>query len=193
VPQRRKRLVLLGSRLAPISLPPATHGPGTSNPNYVGAWQTIAHLPAIEAGESHAITMNHRAAGLSPLNARRIAATPHDGSRLDWDEDLRLTCHKKTYTGHTDVYGRIRTEGPAPALTTRCISLSNGRYGHPTQNRAISVREAACLQTFREDFVFSGNLNSMARQIGNAVPVLMAQKIGESLIAHVSAARGGTL
>ena len=73
---------------------------------------------------------------------------------------------------------------PSAALTTRCISLSNGRFGHPTQNRAISVREAACLQTFPMDFKFRGNLNSMARQVGNAVPVAMAQVFGELIIKH---------
>ncbi|MEI9813051.1 MAG: DNA cytosine methyltransferase [Acidobacteriota bacterium] len=78
--------------------------------------------------------------------------------------------------GHTDVYGRLRWKQPASALTTRCISLSNGRFGHPTQDRAISVREAASLQTFPRTFIFHGSLNSMARQIGNAVPVMLARR-----------------
>ena len=73
---------------------------------------------------------------------------------------------------------------PASGLTTKCISLSNGRFRHPEQNRAISIREAARLQTFPRGYKFMGNLQSQARQIGNAVPPLMAQKIGESILAH---------
>jgi DNA (cytosine-5)-methyltransferase 1 len=77
----------------------------------------------------------------------------------------------------------MRKEMPASGLTTRCLSLSNGRFGHPTQDRAISVREAASLQTFPRDFVFLGNLEAMATQIGNAVPVLLAQRFGEWFVA----------
>lgn len=185
VPQSRRRLVLLASNLGPICIPPPTHGPGTSNPSLPKAWDWISHLPAINAGETHAVVPNHRAAKLSPLNLRRIAATPVGGDRKAWPKALELNCHKK-HSGHTDVYGRMIKHQPSAALTTRCISLSNGRFGHPTQNRAISVREAACIQTFPMDFIFQGSLNSMARQVGNAVPVLMAQVIGESVIRHYS-------
>ncbi len=102
---------------------------------------------------------------------------------MDWPEQLELECHK-THVGHTDVYGRMLKDRPAAALTTRCISLSNGRYGHPTQNRAISVREAARIQTFPPDFRFFGSLNSMARQVGNAVPVELARVCGLLMIDH---------
>lgn len=183
VPQSRRRLVLLASQLGPICIPPATHGLGTSNPNIPKAWDWISHLPAIHAGETHARVPNHRAARLSPLNLRRIAATPVGGDRRDWPEALELNCHKE-HSGHTDVYGRMIKNQPSAALTTRCISLSNGRFGHPTQHRAISVREAACIQTFPMDFIFHGSLNSMARQVGNAVPVLMAKVIGEFIVRH---------
>ena len=185
VPQRRRRLVLLASRLGPICIPPPTHGPGTSNPSLPKVWDWISHLPAIHAGETHARVANHRAAKLSPLNLRRIAATPVGGDRRDWPGALELNCHKE-HSGHTDVYGRIIKHQPSAALTTRCISLSNGRFGHPTQNRAISVREAACIQTFPMEFIFQGSLNSMARQVGNAVPVLMAKVIGDSIVRHRS-------
>lgn len=185
VPQSRRRLVLLASRLGEICVPPPTHGPGTSNPSLPKAWDWISHLPAIQAGESHPSVPNHRAAKLSPLNIRRIAATPVGGDRRDWPEALELDCHKK-HPGHTDVYGRVVKHQPSAALTTRCISLSNGRFGHPTQNRAISVREAACIQTFPMDFILQGSLNSMARQVGNAVPVLLANVIGDSIVRHYS-------
>lgn len=183
IPQSRRRLVLIGSRLGPIEIPPPTCGPGTDHPDLPTVWEWISHLPPIEAGETHAEIANHRAAKLSPLNLCRIAATPIGGDRRAWPPALVLPCHKE-HTGHTDVYGRMMKDRPSAALTTRCISLSNGRFGHPTQNRAMSVREAACIQTFPMDFVFHGNLNSMARQVGNAVPVAMARVFGEQVIRH---------
>ena len=183
VPQSRRRLVLLASRLSPIEIPPPTHGYGTDHPDLPTVWEYISHLPPIESGETHATVVNHRAARLSPLNLRRIATTPIGGDRRDWPKELELPCHQK-HSGHTDVYGRMLKDQPSAALTTRCISLSNGRFGHPTQNRAVSVREAACIQTFPEDFIFNGNLNSMARQVGNAVPVAMAKVFGDWIIRH---------
>ncbi len=184
VPQRRKRLVLIASLLSEIKLPPRTHGPGTTNPSYSTVWDWISLFPPIAAGETHLDIPNHRAAMLSDMNLRRIRATPLGGGRLDWPEELVLECHTKEYSGHTDVYGRMHRDRPASGLTTRCISLSNGRFGHPEQDRAISVREAASIQTFAENFVFFGNLNSMARQIGNAVPVTLAQIFGEMFLIH---------
>ena len=88
----------------------------------------------------------------------------------------------------------MRWDAPASGLTTRCISLSNGRFGHPEQDRAISVREAACLQTFPRNFLFYGSLAAMARQVGNAVPVEMAKVFGEAFVRHYESfsARGGT-
>lgn len=183
VPQSRRRLVLLASILAPIKIPPPTHGPGTGKPDLPTVWESISHLPPIEAGETHAEIPNHQAAQLSPRNLRRIALTPVGGDRRDWPPELELQCHRK-HSGHTDVYGRMIKDRPSAALTTRCISLSNGRYGHPTQNRAISVREAACIQTFPMDFIFRGALTSTARQVGNAVPVAMAKVFGEAIICH---------
>ena len=92
VPQRRRRIVVLASRYGPIEIPPPTHGPDTANPEIPTVWQWISDLPPIEAGEEHAGIMNHRAARLSPLNLRRISATPEGGNREDWSEDLRLNC-----------------------------------------------------------------------------------------------------
>jgi DNA (cytosine-5)-methyltransferase 1 len=181
VPQKRRRLVLLGSRLGNIDLPAKTHGTDSGLAAFSTVGQWISELPPIEAGEDCPLVLNHRAAMLSPLNLRRINATPPGGTRLDWPKELALACHSR-HSGHTDVYGRLRMDQPASALTTRCISLSNGRFGHPVQNRALSVREAASLQTFSRDFRFFGNLNSMARQIGNAVPTLLAKCLAEPFI-----------
>ena len=175
----------MGSLHGPIRLPEETHGPGTSNQSYETVRDWISHLPAIGAGEEHPEVVNHRAARLSALNLERVQATPEGGGRGDWPDALRLDCHKG-FDGYSDVYGRMSWDSPASGLTTRCISYSNGRFGHPEQNRAISIREAACLQTFPEDFVFKGSMNSMARQIGNAVPVRLAKVFGRRFIEHLT-------
>nr|VFK21242.1 MAG: DNA (cytosine-5)-methyltransferase 1 [Candidatus Kentron sp. LPFa] len=181
IPQRRRRFVLVASHLGAIELPKPTHGPGREYPSYETVRDTIGDMekyPPLDAGETHPEIPNHRAARLSGRNLARLRNTPEGEMRRDfWPEELQLPCYSK-YGGHTDVYGRMRWDAPATGLTTRCISLSNGRFGHPKQDRAISVREAAALQTFPDDFVFSGSLNAQARQIGNAVPPLLAEIFG---------------
>lgn len=184
IPQRRRRLVLMASRLGPVVLPPPTHG-GNSGASLARVWDWIGDLPPLDAGGSEPTVPDHEAMNLSPTNLERIAAIPVNGNRLSWPAELELECHQGGHKGHTDVYGRMLKDRPAPALTTRCISLSNGRFGHPEQNRAISVREAASLQTFSRNFRFAGTLTSRARQIGNAVPVLLAQQVGEAFGRHV--------
>ena len=179
VPQTRKRLVLLAQRAGKVSLPAATHGP--IGLPYATVRDAIGHLPAIEAGATHPGDPHHQAAELSELNLRRIASTPEGGGRESWPEDLRLDCHRD-HVGHSDVYGRLAWDKMASGLTTRCISYSNGRFGHPVQNRALSVRETALLQTFPPDYKFAGNLASRARQIGNAVPPAMAFAVGRHIL-----------
>lgn len=184
VPQSRRRLVLLASRHGPIGLPLATHGSGAGSPRYATVRDWIGELPAIAAGENHPRVPNHRAASLSKRNLERIRATPEGGSHRCWPTRLKLRCHEAT-GGYSDVYGRMSWDRPASGLTTRCISYSNGRFGHPEQDRAISVREAASLQTFPLDFEFTGSLGSMARQIGNAVPVRVATVVGNHVKRHL--------
>ena len=184
VPQTRRRLILLASRHGAIQLPPRTHGPGTENPDYLTVADAIGDLPPIGAGEEHPDIANHRAAGLSRINLLRIRATPEGGGQSDWPESLRLDCHRRT-KGFSDVYGRLSWTKPASALTTRCVSYSNGRFGHPSQDRAISAREAAYLQTFPLSFRFRGGLTSVAKQIGNAVPVRFATIVGEHVNLHL--------
>ena len=189
VPQRRARLILLASRIGPIGFPAKTHGPETAHPQYstVADWIGDAErFPPIAAGETCQDVQKHRAAGLSPLNLQRIQATSAGGDWRDWPAELVPECHEK-FSGYPDVYGRLEWDKLAPTLTTRCISYSNGRFGHPEQDRAISVREAACLQTFSDEFIaqLQGGLTSQARQVGNAVPMLLAQRFGEYLIHHV--------
>jgi DNA (cytosine-5)-methyltransferase 1 len=191
IPQRRRRLVMLASRLGEITFPGPTHGPGRRP--YATVEDAIGSMPPLDAGRSDPTIANHRAAGLSPVNMQRIRATREGGGREDWPPDLYPECHRDGYEGHTDVYGRLRWNAPASGLTTRCISYSNGRFGHPDQDRALSVREAARLQTFADTFEFVGSLNSMARQVGNAVPVQLARRFGRYLmhVAIVSNERAG--
>lgn len=176
VPQHRPRLVVLASRLGPVSLPAPTHGAGRHP--YATVRDAIAHLPAIAAGGEHPEIPNHKASGLSETNLRRIQAIPPGADRRAWSDDLKLACHEGV-DGYTDVYGRMAWDRPAPALTTRCNSISNGRFGHPCQHRAVSAREAAALQSFPDDFVFVGSMEAVSRQIGNAVPPLLARRLAE--------------
>ena len=112
---------------------------------------------------------------------QRISVLKEGQDRRNWDDELKLKCHKD-HKGHTDVYGRLSWDKPSVTLTTKCISLSNGRFGHPEQNRALSVREAAAIQTFDDDFIFCGNLGATAKQVGNAVPVEFARILGVQIV-----------
>lgn len=182
VPQNRRRYVLIASRLFKPVIPQSTHGNKEGLLPYRTVRQTISKYPKIKAGEKNTQFPNHQCANLSELLLKRIKATPHDGgSRTDWPKYLILDCHKN-FKGHTDVYGRMKWDEPSPTLTVKCFSLSNGRFGHPEQNRAISLREAAALQTFPDDYVFYGSVQEVGRQIGNAVPVLLAKVMGEYIL-----------
>ena len=187
VPQNRQRLILIAALNGSPGMPPTTHGEGGLP--YVTVGDTIGRYPPLNAGEADPELANHRACSLSPLLLQRLQATPEGGGRFDWPEHLRLQCHDG-HDGHFDVYGRLRMDRPSVTLTTRCVSLSNGRFGHPIQDRALSAREAAALQTFDDTFLFQGGMNSVARQIGNAVSVRLARAFGEHLVAHRRAVLG---
>lgn len=177
VPQTRRRLVLLASQGAIPRLPAATHASRMCTVR-----DAIGHYPAIEAGETSDQVANHVAARVMEWNLERLRHTPIDGGdRRSWPDELALDCHQKT-SGYTDVYGRMAWERPAPTLTGRCNSISNGRFGHPEQNRAISLREAAAIQTFPDDYVFHGPNSHIAKQIGNAVPVEFAAVLGRHIL-----------
>lgn len=186
IPQTRRRLVLLASRIGGIDLIPATHDKGS----YVSVRETIGNLPPLKAGEICPTDSLHQCRALSPLNLERIKATPYGGGWKDWPEDLRLECHKKeggkTYSS---VYGRMVWDEPAPTMTTQCTSIGSGRFGHPEQDRAISAREAALLQSFPMSYRFFPNeqsvsLTTISRYIGNAVPPKLGEVIAESIINH---------
>ncbi len=187
IPQTRKRIVLLASRLGRINLIPPTH----TKEKYRTVRQTIEKLPPLEAGEICSTDPFHRARSLSELNLKRIKATPANGSWRDWDENLKLVCHKKT-SGKSfgSVYGRMNWDEPAPTMTTLCTGLGNGRFGHPEQNRAISLREAAMFQTFPKNYKFFSpkeeiSITKASRYIGNAVPPRLGKITAKSIILHI--------
>lgn len=187
IPQTRKRLVLLASRLGEIELIAPTH----TKDNYVTVRDTIGNLPPLHAGEQCPTDGLHRCRELSPLNMKRIMATPYGGSWKDWPEELVLDCHKKEGgKSFGSVYGRMTWDEPAPTMTTLCTGIGNGRFGHPVQNRAISAREAALFQTFPTTYRFFQNekevaLTKVSRYIGNAVPPRLGEIIAESIKKHI--------
>jgi DNA (cytosine-5)-methyltransferase 1 len=124
---------------------------------------------------------------LSETNLKRVRATPEGGDRRHWPDELLLDCHRRKDAGYTDVYGRLWWDAPATGLTTRCTSLSNGRFGHPEQDRALTVREAASLQTFARRFEFTGTLSAQSAQVGNAVPPALAERFARQFLRHVDA------
>jgi len=187
IPQTRKRIVLLASRIGKITLIAPTH----KKENYKTVRQTIGELPSIKAGEVCSSDPLHRARSLSELNLKRIKATPINGSWRDWDESLQLECHKKT-SGKSfgSVYGRMNWDEPSPTMTTLCTGLGNGRFGHPEQDRAISLREAAMFQTFPKGYKFFSpkeeiSITKASRYIGNAVPPKLGEITAKSIIRHL--------
>ncbi len=188
IPQTRKRLVLLASRLGDIDLIPPTHNKN----NYVTVKDVIGNLPPIEAGKGCSTDTLHRCRSLSSINLQRLEATPYGGSWRDWPKELMLECHKReSGKSFGSVYGRMVWEEPAPTMTTLCTGIGNGRFGHPMQNRAISAREAALFQTFPITYKFFPNeqevsLTKASRYIGNAVPPRLGEVIAESIMSHIS-------
>ena len=155
------------------------------------AWRAISHLKPLQAGEADPNDSLHSACRLSPLNLRRIKASSPGGTWRDWDESLVAKCHQKA-TGETypSVYGRMEWDIPAPTITTQSFGYGNGRFGHPEQDRAITLRESAILQTFPDTYRFldkaeKPRFSVLGRLIGNAVPVRIGELVAESLFRHL--------
>ena len=187
IAQKRQRLVLLASKLGEIELISPTH----QKDNYVPIKEVIGKLKAIKDGEKDEKDPLHRARKLSPLNLQRIKQLKEGENWTNLSEDLISPCHKtekgKTFT---IAYGRMKWNEPSPTITTHCIGFSNGRFGHPVQDRAISLREAALLQSFpiHYDFIDNEkptNITNLARHIGNAVPPRLGEIIAESIKKHL--------
>lgn len=185
VPQKRNRLVLLASQYGSIDLIPTTH----KTP--VTVREAIGHLEVISNGEQSIVDPLHRASKLSKMNEKRIKQSIQGGTWKDWDKELLLSCHKKdTGKGYKSVYGRMKWDEPSPTITTQFYGYGNGRFGHPVQNRALSLREGAILQSFPEDYDLglgedNYNMRKIGTHIGNAVPVKLAEAIGISILKHL--------
>ncbi|RKZ28712.1 DNA (cytosine-5-)-methyltransferase [bacterium] len=188
IPQTRTRLVLLASKYGPIELLPRT----TSKNEYKTVGETIRDLEPIEAGQVSQKDPLHRACGLSEINMKRMKQSKPGGTWRDWDESLLLSCHKKdTGKSYCSVYGRMKWDEPSPTITTQFYNYGTGRFGHPEQNRALSLREGALLQTFPRDYKFIDpqngeiSIKKLGIHIGNAVPVDLAYIIGKSILEHL--------
>ncbi|MGW8904419.1 DNA cytosine methyltransferase, partial [Heyndrickxia sporothermodurans] len=187
VPQNRKRLLLLASKLGTIKLIEPLFREG----EFVTVREAIGFLPPISSGEVSEHDPMHRSVKLNDTNLKRIEQSIPGGTWRDWDEDLILSCHKKkTGKSYPSVYGRMEWDKPAPTITTKFYGYGNGRFGHPEQNRAISYREGALLQTFPNDYKFLSSsepvsFKQLGIQIGNAVPVKLGEVIGDSIIQHL--------
>lgn len=186
VPQQRNRLVLLASRHGPINLIAPTHVPS----KHRTVADALKKLAPINAGNSHEKDPLHHSASLTPINLKRIKASRPGGTWRDWDKSLVADCHRKS-SGKTypSVYGRMRWDQPSPTITTQFYGFGNGRFGHPEQHRAISIREGAILQSFPRSYKFLKKgqqiqLNFLGRLIGNAVPVKLGAVIGLSIKRH---------
>ena len=180
VPQTRKRFILVASQHGLPRLPKRTT---KKRFNTVG--DSIRRFPAIAHGEESDSHKNHVARKLLPHHLRIVEAVPaNGGSRRDVaDTSILLKCHQKNPDAHKDVFGRMSWDLPAPTLTCRCTDVYCGRFIHPEQHRGISLREAAALQTFDNQYEFFGDsILEQARQIGNAVPVRLAKLLGDSIL-----------
>jgi DNA (cytosine-5)-methyltransferase 1 len=188
IPQYRQRIVLLASLLGPIDILQTSD----LRIKKRTVRQAIGSLPRLRAGEIDESDPFHQACTLSPINLRRIKASKPGGTWRDWKNDLVAECHKKG-SGKTypSVYGRMKWDEPAPTITTQFFGFGNGRFGHPQQDRAISLREGAILQSFPRGYDFAPrgdviNKKVIGRLIGNAVPVKIGQIIGKSIVRHVA-------
>ena len=178
VPQSRKRLVLLASKIGKISFPKPRNSKFTVT-------DFIRDLPAIEDGEVSAADPAHASLRLSEINKLRIRQSKPGGTWKDWDESLVSDCHRRAY--YPASYGRMRWDSPAPTVTTQFCYYSTGRFGHPEQDRAISVREGALLQSFPPEYKLVEqntpiSIRETTRHIGNAVPVKLAEALGKSIV-----------
>jgi DNA (cytosine-5)-methyltransferase 1 len=185
VPQSRNRMVLLASKHGRIEMIAPTH----IKPKTVR--DAIEGLPVLSAGGVAANDRLHTSSSLSEKNILRIKVSKPGGSWKDWPTELIAKCHlKEKGKTYRSVYGRMEWDKPAPTMTTQCYGFGNGRFGHPEQNRAISLREAAILQSFPQDYLFVSDSNqvtftTLGRMIGNAVPVDLGRAIARSINLHL--------
>ncbi|WP_373497302.1 DNA cytosine methyltransferase [Aquiflexum sp.] len=187
IPQKRRRLVLLASRFGQIDMISPTH----KKDNYKTVRDAIAHLEPLNNGEKSQMDKLHFTTKLTDINLKRIKSSVPNGTWEDWENSLRLECHKKE-SGKTykAVYGRMSWDEPSPTITTQFYNYGTGRFGHPEQNRALTIREASILQSFPSSYKFVEKNNEVlltriGTHIGNAVPVNLGYAIGKSILKHL--------
>jgi len=187
VPQTRKRLVVLGSLAGKVDMPHPTHGPGRK-PRITVRDAIEGRLAPIKLKDSEILGGPEKVnwnvvRNLTPLSVARLRATKAGASRVQLPEDLRPSCHKGTYAGFSNVYGRMSWDEPSPTITGGCTTLSKGRFGHPSLLRTISVREAALLQSFPESYKLkSHKMERVCDVIGNALPPRFAKAMAKSFV-----------
>jgi DNA (cytosine-5)-methyltransferase 1 len=179
VPQHRRRMIIVGLHDLDVF-----EWPNQSADDPPTVREALRGLPSPPLdGSPHKLVANHyRERRLSKLNIERIRHVPEGGGREDLPEHLVLNCHKGSHR-HLDTYGRLAWDKPSGTITARFDSFTRGRFGHPVEDRSITLREGARLQSFPDDFVFLGNREDGARLIGNAVPPALAHAIGDALAA----------
>lgn len=187
VPQVRKRVFYCGwldRELAPFRFPATTVPPE----GFRTVWEAIADLPAPpEDCSPLSGDPLHRRTRLSPMNAKRLRHIPPGGGMEDLPVELRVNCHKNgaDRIGHRYVYGRLAPDKPAATITARFDSFTRGKFAHPYEDRNITLREGARLQTFDDSFCFAGTQEEIAALIGNAVPPMLAAVLGRAIACHL--------
>lgn len=184
VPQHRKRFTLIANRISKNKLSPIpTKGRKRTVRDVIGQHNGF---PQVEAGNKDSSNFQHTVAGLKKINLDRLAITPKDGgTRLAYvnNKDLAPACHYQKTDGFKDIYGRMWWDRPSPTITTKFFSISNGRFAHPEEDRALSIREGATLQSFPRTYIFkTTSIAKTARMIGNAVPPKYAKAIAKAII-----------
>jgi len=187
IPQHRTRVVIVASKFGPIELIPPTHPPD----KYKNVADVLRSLPPLKAGDECSEDPLHRTSGMTPINLRRIRHSTPGGTWRDWPLELVADCHKeKTGKTYPSVYGRMEWGKPSPTITTQFYGFGNGRFGHPEQDRAISLREGAILQSFPKKYRFvkrkgQYSFKTIGRLIGNAVPVRLGEVVGKTIKKHL--------
>ncbi|SFE88474.1 DNA (cytosine-5)-methyltransferase 1 [Methylobacterium sp. 13MFTsu3.1M2] len=188
IPQQRRRLIVLASRLGPIELV----DPGCFGSSPATVRDTISPMPVLKAGQADRCDPLHRSSALTGINHDRIRASRPGGSWKDWKSELVAPCHtRREGRGYRSVYGRMEWDRPAPTITTQAYAFGSGRFGHPEQDRALSLREAALLQTFPREYAFVPRgrpieMRTIGRLIGNAVPPKLGRVVGRSISRHLA-------
>jgi len=179
VPQRRRRVFVLGWRAGQRPLIIARPEVATRTT----VWEAIGDLADPPTVATPGADPLHVQSRLSDLNRRRLEFIPPGGGFEDLPEDLRVDCHRAgaDKIGHRNVYGRLSPDEPAVTITARFDSFTRGKFAHPYQDRNITLREGARLQTFPDEFEFHGNREQIAALIGNAVPPMLAASIAQSV------------